>query len=143
MIKIIEKKKNKKVFLKIDHLKSNSEQAIGFALYEIGRENVIHMRVLFKQPKTGRLYTIRGQVHQASAPGEAPARVSGALSRTANYIVRGYHQVEFGDKKPYGLYLERGTRNMAARPHVEQTVKDKAKDTMATLVSYTDRMVLS
>ena len=113
-----------------------SDKAVRGALFEVGSENVTHLRGLIRsKDKTGILYGS----HQASAPGEAPAaRPNSRLTRTLKYNVRGSYQVEFGDTAPYGGYLEHGTKNMAARPHVIRTVKEKQRDTRTTFDKYLD-----
>jgi HK97 gp10 family phage protein len=127
----------------IKRLVPHSDKAISNALHEIGADNVKHLRGLIKaKDKTGTVYIVRGRRHIASAPGEPPASLSGRLSRTAGYIVRGTTQVEFGDKAPYGKFLEEGTVNMDPRPHVERTVNDKARDTRNSLIEHTQRTVL-
>lgn len=75
-------------------------------------------RAVLDGPKTGTIYNPRGKVvHQASAPGEAPASDTGRL---VNSIVM---RVDEGDLialitagTEYAPYLEFGTRKMAARP---------------------------
>lgn len=75
-------------------------------------------RAVLDGPKTGAIYNPRGKVvHQASAPGEAPASDTGRL---VNSIVM---RVDEGDLialitagTEYAPYLEFGTRKMAARP---------------------------
>ena len=109
-------------------------QGIKDGLHEIGAENVRHMRKLIRDKnKTGRLYFFRGRIHQASAPGQAPANMSGRLARTAKYKVRGTYQMEFGDQKFYGKFLEEGTSKMAKRPHVVRTVREKERDSLRSL----------
>lgn len=73
---------------------------------------------LLSIPGSGRVYTRRGRTHQASAPGQPPAPDMGILrasvhtdlSRIADLFAK------VGTDKAYGLYLELGTRYMAARP---------------------------
>lgn len=143
MIRIRENVNNRLVFAQISLLQNLVNKSIHKALYEIGRENVVHARNLMSQRKTGRIYIIDGKPHQASAPGEAPAILSGALFKNIDYAVRGFRQMEFGDKTqpgkfPYGRRLELG-ENIDARPHIGQTVKDKAKDSFNSFVRYAKR----
>jgi hypothetical protein len=67
-------------------------------------------------PKTGRIYKRGGVVHQASAPGEAPANDTGQLQASiqSNRIDRARYEVTTPLKK--AGYLEYGTRHMAPRP---------------------------
>jgi hypothetical protein len=64
--------------------------------------------------KSGRVYRIRGRSHKASAPGEYPARETGALFRSIRTRIsnRGF---AIGTTKDYAIYLREGTRKMARR----------------------------
>lgn len=110
------------------------QRGVRRALFKIGRENIRHTRkLILDKNKNGRIYNFRGRPHQASAPGEAPANMSGTLMKTVKYDVRGSHQVEFGDQVEYGKYLEKGTTKMAPRPHLKRTVKERAKNNSIAL----------
>lgn len=110
------------------------------ALFEIGRESVQHTRgLILDENKNGRFYHIKGAIHQASAPGEAPATLTGTLQKSVKYNVRGSSEVEFGDKVYYGKYLEEGTKKMAARPHLAQTVSDRQQNVRLALERHVDR----
>ncbi len=131
---------NNTVFLMVDDFPKSLKVAIHKELYEIGQSNVVRTRHLIFKRKTGRIYVINGQFHQASAPFEPPANLSGALAKNVDYVVRGSTELEFGDKKqpgkaPYGLFLEIGTRKMKPRPHLSATVKAEYKNTMRSLQS--------
>lgn len=74
-----------------------------------------------------------GQLYRASAPGESPARRTGALRLKWTGYVRGEQAARRGievfavleSKSPYAGCLEKGTSKMAARPFVEK-IKEKA-----------------
>lgn len=109
-------------------------------LFQIGRENVKHARKLIQEPpKTGRIYSIGGKRHQASAAGEAPANRTGMLKKSVGYRVRASHQVEFGDEVLYGKFLEEGTRRMSPRPHLITTVNAKERDNKNALLEAVNR----
>lgn len=140
MITVRESPKNKKTFITIERLPNRTEKFLSGALHEIGRENVVEARKLIRSKnKTGRLYSIGGKNHRASAPGESPASFSGTLARTMRYTVRGTSQVEFGDTVSYGAFLEEGTKHIAPRPHIEKTVKLKERDTFNILLDVQDK----
>lgn len=69
--------------------------------------------------KTGRIYKRNGVMHQASAPGEPPANLTGTLvggfkmtiNQTGNLIT-----ASVTNSVRYAKFLEFGTRKMAARP---------------------------
>lgn len=81
-------------------------------------------------PGRGRTYThymatVGGQVvpvrprnkpHRASAPGDAPAVDSGDLRRSIGVQKIGEGRYRVGTNLKHGLFLEFGTRRMAARP---------------------------
>lgn len=130
---------SRKVFIKLENLDKSMKKAIHGALCEIGAENVRHARGLLAEKKSGRIYRINGRTHQASAPYEPPANLSGDLSRSLGFVVSGSKQMEFGDKKqsgkaPYGLFLEQGTLKMKPRPHIIRTVRDQYKNTFNILI---------
>jgi hypothetical protein len=91
--------------------------------------------------RTGRIYTTLfftdrfGQVHpygsrpphQASAPGEAPARDSGhllSMMRVKSENVIGGVIIRYEAHALYAKYLEFGTRNMAPRPFMRPIAKE-------------------
>lgn len=99
-----------------------------------------YRRRILNGPKSGRLYK-RGKrghvVHQASAPGEAPANDHGTLIRST--------YIEVGDEKltsvigatiDYAPYLEYGTRNMAARPAMRPAAMEAEKQAPDILDAY-------
>jgi hypothetical protein len=62
--------------------------------------------------KTGRMYG----VHQASAPGEAPATDTGRLASSVQFRRTGRMEAEVFTDVVYGAMLEWGTRHIAQRP---------------------------
>jgi hypothetical protein len=78
------------------------------------------IRTLTTGKRTGRIYTINGRPHQASAAGEAPAKQTGRLSKSVGHNVM-TKRLTVGEIAPYAGYLERGTSRMAARPHLLAT----------------------
>ncbi len=86
----------------------------------IGREGV---RLIESGPKTGRLYKRGKKVHQASAPGEAPASDIGnlAASEYAKRIRQAFWHVGFTAE--YGLALEFGTPRILPRPFLRPAVE--------------------
>lgn len=82
--------------------------------------------------RTGRIYRvrIRGKIkrHQASAPGQVPANMTGALKRSVQYKVTNPVTLEYGagdstGPVDYAKYLEMGTSRMAPRPYLEPQIK--------------------
>lgn len=106
------------------------------ALFEIGRENLLYIRDLFAEKKTGRIYLIKGVEHQASAPGEAPAIRSRELERSLFYNVSGHTYLEYGADADYAGFLEDGTSRMDPRPFLIRAAIDKNRDTYNSLVKF-------
>lgn len=92
---------------------------------EINRETV---RLIQSPPKTGRLYRFKGGLHQASAPGEAPANKTGNLSRTNYYKVQSAQELEVGETAEYAGYLEDGTTKMRPRPHIIKAIDNMERN---------------
>ena len=69
-----------------------------------------------QQSPSGKTYKRRGVIHRASSPGQHPQPDTGDLLRSI------YHEQDrpgvwiVGSRLVYALYLEYGTRRMAARP---------------------------
>lgn len=58
-----------------------------------------------------------GVVYTASSPGEAPASRTGDLRTSYRYRVK-KNYAEVGTPLKYAIALEKGTKNMAPRPHL-------------------------
>jgi hypothetical protein len=75
-----------------------------------------------------------GQLYRASAPGEPPARRTGALRlhwsrgirKEASSVGNARFTAYIKSNTPYAGYLEKGTNRMASRPYVEK-IKQEAK----------------
>lgn len=79
-------------------------------------------RSVLRGPKTGIVYTLydpegHKRVHQASAPGEAPATDQGDLARGITIVTdEDGKGASIVSKADYSWFLEMGTVDMAARP---------------------------
>lgn len=105
-------------------------------LHEVGDDNKKFLRKLLNQPgKHGRWYFIHGKWHRASAPYEAPAKLTGNLLRSTDYRVRGSKSVEIGDQKLYGKFLELGTVKMQPRPHLKTMERFKRRSNLRSLTT--------
>jgi len=85
-------------------------------------------RGILEPPKTGRLYFHGGNLHQASAPGEYPAELTGELRMGVKSVVDGCKQLTVGDEAPYGGDLEYGKGNLKPRPHLITGALSKARE---------------
>lgn len=121
--------RNKTVEIGISRAVFRHRAGIREALYDLGGITKRDLRQsLTRNGKTGRVYLFRGEAYRASAAGQAPSLRSGALRDSVDYIVRGSQEMEFGDQVQYGKFLEDGTRNMKARPHVNPVAQRNARE---------------
>jgi len=99
--------------------------------FDHGRRQAAHLAggILVRQlhkgmmngAKSGRVYN----GHQASAPGEYSANVTGALMKSFDYRVQSPSQfVFYSSGVEHAIYQELGTKNMAARPNLGNSVRD-------------------
>ena len=96
------------------------EEGVARAVHATALETLTDVRKAIQgPPKTGRLYP-RGKngdkVHQASAPGEAPATDQGALVTSTFITPVDRLTWAIGSRLEYAFHLEFGTRKMEARP---------------------------
>lgn len=69
------------------------------------------IRMSMRAKKHGRIYYINGKRHRASAPGEAPAILTGALYRSiVPRVSKSKIQARIAPKVFYAHWLERGTK---------------------------------
>lgn len=107
------------------------KEAIGHAT-EMVRDEV--NRLVLETPKTGRLYSYRGGVHQASAPGESFANMSGnALASTVTYQENNGMTGVVSAEAEYAGFLEFGTTKMAPRPTYRPALENKTDEIVQTI----------
>lgn len=102
-------------------------------------------RSIASGPKTGRIYKRRSVVHQASAPGEAPASDTGRLLNSINSSLDKGKQMALviagrGTAK-YAAMLEYGTKKMAARPFMFPALEKNKKWIRARLAKAVNKAV--
>ncbi len=127
--------KNRKVELRIANLGKATSKGINQAFYSIGKDlKGTAQQSIIDPPKTGRIYRVRGKRHQASAAGEAPANLTGALKDSIDFKVGSSNSMRFeaGDGKVnYAGFLEDGTSKMAARPFMIPAIKANERNAIA------------
>ena len=146
--------KNKEVLIKTKNMADLTMDGVRKGFYELGKllkkESVA---LINKKPKSGRLYSIVKNgirtIHQASAPGEAPAVITGRLRASVDFEVSGSNTMTFGAKNSvtmrastdvvstggstqhvidYPKYLEDGTMKMAARPFLKPAIENNYRN---------------
>lgn len=95
------------------------------------------------RPGRGIVYKRGRKTHQASAPGDPPASDTGDLRRKTGWVRMGLQAGRgivrrYGAATKVGLWMERGTRHIKARPWLAPSVA-RARGKMAAAV----RRVLS
>lgn len=124
--------KGDRAFVSLNKMKNATDQGIRRAFYFSGKELTKQAnRLILDPPKTGRVYRIGNKRHQASAPGQAPANLSGVLRRSVDFNVKGSTELEFGAKADYAKYLEQGTQKMAARPYLLPAIYKQQRNMLA------------
>lgn len=81
------------------------------------------IKELMAEPKSGRLYQRGTRVHQASAPGEAPAIDSGTLVNAMEPQFPALTKGVLAIFAEYAAYLEFGTGRIEARPFAQPAIK--------------------
>ena len=129
-----------KAFLVMNKSLINNREGVRRGLVEVGPEIRKEVKRLIKDPiKTGRIYIIRGKPHQASAPGEAPANLSGRLAGSVSSRVSRSTQLIIGDlasRAPHGKYMEFGTKDgrIKPRPHLKPAALSKAREVKQSIL---------
>lgn len=101
--------------------RSGYEYAVPGTGRVVNAEKEINGRTFyFRKLEGAKMYT-------ASAPGEAPATVTGDLRTSYRFRVSDDHMAEVGSPLDYALFLEKGTVNMAPRPHIKPAYAKNAK----------------
>ena len=136
-VTIRQNRRDKNLMIRVERLAEQSRHGIRQGFYRLGNDLVKEARrSIIRGPKSGRLYRVPGRSrrHRASAPGQPPATLSGALQRTIDFQITGSDSMEFGSRpqpgnafqkrtKDYAKHLELGTNKMQARPYLKPAVR--------------------
>lgn len=134
---------SKRVLDRAQNMDRRVRRQIRHSMYQIGNDFVkTASKKILEKPKTGQTKIVRrGKTrrrfrHTASAPGEAPANLSGTLRRSLGFSVQGHSQVELGAGKDgsgvkYARALEFGfsPRNLKPRPYVVKSAEENFRNT--------------
>jgi hypothetical protein len=149
--------KSRKVLINLSKIADCTAVGIRNAFGIIGNNLVNRSRVLIDRPKTGRTYPVpygfgiktklSYTTYRASAPGEAPAVLTGRLRKSISYEMRGKFSMEFGSKEDssvisfgtkmkntslaiYAPALELGADNLKPRPFLTPAVTGEQKNNL-------------
>lgn len=125
-----------KAIYKLKHQEKEVKIAIRKAFHKIGKDlKQSGEQALLFRPKSGRLYKIKingvTYNHRASAPGESPANLTGALRKSLDYKVSGAREMrwEAGNTTvDYAADLEFGTDKIKPRPYMERAIKENRRN---------------
>ena len=144
MIEISVDQKHKRVLVNIKNLDQINKDVIKACWFDSGK--LIQKRtrnILNTGGRTGRIYTINGRRHQASAPGEPPKTRTGALAKSVDYKVTSWREFTVGADTEYAGFLEDGTQPMGgpagARKYLIKSVNDTSGDTINIFYSRLQR----
>lgn len=119
-----------KVVLDIDKLKELDRQVPGRAaavVQKLAQDCEANAKRNMEGIRTGRVYMRGSVMHQASAPGEMPAVDTGYLKNSITAIREGRLRWVVAVGAEYGIWLEYGTENMAARPFMLPAIRETVR----------------
>lgn len=131
----------------------NNIQAVKRAMHSRAKENLLAagnewrnavVKNLSSGGAGGRSYRVPGtqKNYTASAPGQFPAKRTGALATSYRHRVAGpkfMERAEVGTPVPYAPHLEFGTRKMKPRPHLKRSFDTNRGAIMAKLSGRWDK----
>lgn len=126
---------NPEVFLELEEMEPRTRRAVRQFWFSMARDmkSASNREILYGR-KTGNVYRIKRKDgtfrrHQASAPGEVHANLTGKLRRSLSWQVQGVEHMEFGygvradgggaQAPVYAKFVQWGTSRMEARPSLE------------------------
>lgn len=118
--KIVATKKTsiKIVFNKLPQIAAQLPAEVAMVVQKAAYDVEANAKASMSGPKTGFIYKRGNKMHQASAPGEAPAIDTGTLVNSIQSRMTGMSSAEVSVGAAYGLPLEYGTEDghIAPRP---------------------------
>lgn len=139
----IEQRQNARIEDRINGIEKLTKRGIRQARFKVGHGLIAAAsQEILKGPKTGRIYIRRDRIgrrrrHQASAPGETHANLSGDLRKSLSFQIRGSDSMEFGygvsgpkEAPPYAEWVEFGSTRMKARPSLRNAIRAEQGNTI-------------
>ena len=137
-VKFIQSRGNDRVFARIEGVGKLTRRGLRQGMFRAGQTlRASASREILKGPKTGIIYVRRiaggrRRRHQASAPGETHANLTGTLRRSLSFQLRGSKEIEFGygvssgkSAPDYARFVEFGTTKMKARPSLRNALRSE------------------
>lgn len=137
MLEIINDKGEKRFFGSVLNLKKHTKSGIKRAFHKSGQQlkNSFQAEVKFGL-KTGHMY---GR-HQASAPWETPANLTGNYAKSIGFNVSG-QELRFGNSAAYAGRLEFGTSRMEPRPGLSNAIQDQERNIVRNFLKEIEREI--
>lgn len=132
-----------RVYLSLDAVDRFTARGVRQGFFNIGRtlKRTANKNILDKSQKTGRIYIFKTQSgrrkrHQASAPGETHANLTGDLRKAVAWKVYGSDELKFEygvdglTPPPYDTAIEFGTKDgrILARPSLRNAIFEIDRD---------------
>ena len=134
-VKFIQNRQNNRVFGRIENTFKLTKRGLRQGMFKAGQSLIAEAnREILKGQKTGRIYIRRDRIgrrrrHQASAPGETHANLTGELRKSLSFQAHGSSELEFGygvssgkDAPEHGKFVEFGTTKMKPRPSLRNAL---------------------
>lgn len=147
MLNFIAGTQNANVFKQINEIEDRTRRGIRQGFFRLGNDLVRTLRKqALEKNKRGRTYIRKDRAgrrrrHVSSAAGQTPANRTGTYRKNAGYQLRGSEQLEFGIREgaPYAAFLEQGTKKMAPRPGLGNSVRANQRNARTDFDSALDR----
>jgi len=138
---------NFKVIFDSKEFESAVEAVASRTIRRFASDVISRMKISFSEPKSGRFYKVSktGRPHQASAPGQAPAVLTGFLTNSIQSAFPKLTEGVITIGAEYAEYLERGPRNWkqqpSRRPFVEPALEGALEAINSTSGSVFGRLI--
>lgn len=141
MIEIKGTSDNERAYKSLNEIEIRTKLGITKAFFSLGKSLRKDARKFIEEPpKTGRIYNIRlkgrRRRHQASAAGESPANISGALKNSVDYLAGSASELQFGaggSNVKYAAALELGTSRIKKRPYLIRAINANERNAYVEL----------
>jgi hypothetical protein len=160
MLRIVPRKGNKKTRLHVKRMPERTRRGVQNAFNEIKKDLKKDAQADMRRKKSGRVYLTyvgRGgrrlknpRKHRASARGETPAVLTGALSKSLGYVQKYGISLSFGADTPYARFHERFPRGKSGaslspgwRSYLLRTINSNRRNTKKSLETNIETAVKS
>lgn len=145
MLEIISDKGERRFFGSALNIAGHTRLGIIRALHKSGQGLIYSLQNEANNGlKTGKFYKVKvngiAKIHQASAPGETPATITGRYANAGRLVIRPKELV-FKNIAPYSGYLEFGTTRMKPRPGLSNAIVDQERNIVRNFLKEIEREI--